>query len=89
VPALLWTRRRMVGPLLLALCAFSTFVSLAPFPGMPTWRDEQYTLISFATVLAFFILLAIFAIVPACETAAEIAPRGRKASHPERRRQRR
>ncbi len=64
VPALLWTHRRGVGPLLLALCAFSTFVSLAPLPGMPTWRDEQYTLISLATLLAFGAVLAAFAAGP-------------------------
>ncbi len=88
VPALLWTRRRMVGPLLLALCAFSTFVSLAPFPGMPTWRDEQYTLISFATLLAFVVIVGIFTFTPASETAAEVPPHGRQASRSERRRQR-
>jgi hypothetical protein len=95
VPALLWTRRRMVGPLLLALCAFSTFVSLAPLPGMPTWRDEQYTLISFATLLAFVAILVAFAKrppaadLPTNETAAEVAPRGRKLSRHDRRRKRR
>jgi hypothetical protein len=94
VPALLWTRRRMVGPLLLALCAFSTFVSLAPFPGMPTWRDEQYTVISFATLVVFVAILMIFvkntpaADPPISETAAEVAPRGRKP-HRDRRRKRR
>ncbi len=95
VPALLWTRRRMVGPLLLALCAFSTFVSLAPLPGMPTWRDEQYTLISLATLLAFVIILLAFARrppaadLPASETAAEVAPPGRKMPHHDQRRRKR
>lgn len=51
VPALLWTEKRSAGIALLALAAFSQWVGLAPLPGMPTWRDEQYTLISFATLL--------------------------------------
>ncbi len=65
VPALLWARWRWTGPLLLVLCAFSQFVSLAPLPGMSTWRDEQYTWISLATVLALTVLLARFVLVPA------------------------
>lgn len=51
VPALLWVEKRWVGIVLLALCAFSQCVSLGPFLGMPTWRDEQYTLISLVTLL--------------------------------------
>ncbi len=75
VPALLWTYRRRVGILLLALCAFSTFVSLAPLAGMPTWRDEQYTLISLATLLVFGAILADFAVgPPAAETASMVSP---------------
>ncbi len=51
VPALLWVEKRSAGIALLALAAFSQLVSLGPLLGMPTWRDEQYTLISLATVL--------------------------------------
>lgn len=61
VPALLWTVRREAGFALLLLGAFGLFVSLAPLAGMPTWRDEQYTLISLATLLALLFLLLRFA----------------------------
>jgi hypothetical protein len=63
VPALLWTEKRSAGIALLALAAFSQWVSLGPLLGMlgmPTWRDEQYTLISFATVLVFGGILIAF-----------------------------
>jgi hypothetical protein len=58
VPALLWTEKTAAGVALLALAAFSQWVSLGI--GMPTWRDEQYTLISLATVLVFSGLLLAF-----------------------------
>ncbi len=61
VPSLLWTVRREAGYLLLSLGAASLLVSLAPLPIFPTWRDEQYTLISAMTLLALLALLAIFA----------------------------
>lgn len=60
VPALLWVEKRSAGIALLALAAFSQLVSLGPFLGMPTWRDEQYTLISLATVLVFGGILIAF-----------------------------
>lgn len=59
VPALLWCERKSAGIALLLLSAFSQWVSLGP--GMPTWRDEQYTLISLATVLVFGGILVAFA----------------------------
>ncbi len=61
VPALLWCRWRATGPLLLALAAVTQLVSLAPLAGMPTWRDEQYTGISLATVGVLALLLVRFA----------------------------
>ena len=61
VPALLWTARREAGIALLLLGAFGLFVSLAPLAGMPTWRDEQYTLISLATLLTLLFVLLRFA----------------------------
>ncbi len=61
VPALLWTVRREVGVGLLLLNVFGLFVSLAPFAGMPTWRDEQYTLISGATLVALVLVFLSFA----------------------------
>lgn len=60
VPALLWAEKRAASIALLALAAFSQWVSLGPLLGMPTWRDEQYTLISLATVLVSGGLLAVF-----------------------------
>jgi hypothetical protein len=63
VSALLWVEKRSVGIALLVLAAFSQLVSLGPLlkiPGMPTWRDEQYTLISLATVVVFWGILVAF-----------------------------
>jgi hypothetical protein len=59
VPALLWVEKRSVGIALLALAAFSELASL-PLLIMPDWRDEQYTLISCATVLVFSGILVAF-----------------------------
>jgi hypothetical protein len=61
VPALLWVEKRSAGIALLALAAFSQLVSLGPFLRMPTWRDEQYTLISLAMVLVCGGIFAVFA----------------------------
>lgn len=61
VPALLWTLRPAVGVWLLGLGAFTTFLSLAPLSFISTWRDEQYTLISLATVLTFVAIAGAFA----------------------------
>ena len=61
VPALLWTVRRESGIALLLLGACGLFVSLAPFAGMPTWRDEQYTLVALATLLVLLFILLRFA----------------------------
>ena len=74
VPALFWACWRWSGPLLLALCAFTQFVSLAPLPGMSTWRDEQYTWISLATLIVLSILLVRFASGPTPRDGAETAP---------------
>lgn len=68
VPALLWCRWRAAGPLFLTLAAVSELVSLAPLPGMPTWRDEQYTWVSLATVAVLAALFVRFA------RGAELAP---------------
>ncbi len=59
--ALLHKKRKDVGRLLLLLTAASEFISLSPIPGMATWIDEQYTLISALTVLAFGMILWRFA----------------------------
>jgi len=60
VPALLWTEKRAAAIALLALAAFSQLVSLGPLLGLPAWLDEQYTLISFASLLVFGGILAAF-----------------------------
>lgn len=60
VPALLWSERRAVGIALLALSAFSQLVSFGPLFGLPSWRDEQYTLISLASLLVFGGVLVAF-----------------------------
>lgn len=60
VPALLWTEKRAAGIALLALAAFSQLVSFGPLLGLPAWLDEQYTLISLASLLVFAGLLAAF-----------------------------
>lgn len=60
VPALLWLEKRAAALALLALAAFSQLVSLGPWAGMPAWRDEQYTLISLATLVVFGGILLLF-----------------------------
>jgi hypothetical protein len=51
--ALLVELREEVGRWLLLLTAFTQFVAWAPLKNMSTWNDEQYTLMSAATVAAF------------------------------------
>lgn len=63
IPALLWEKREEVGWWLLVLTAFSEFASFAHEAGfmfMPSWLDEQYTLISAATVVAFTMIVWLF-----------------------------
>jgi hypothetical protein len=57
IPALLMGRSEKLGTRLLLLTAFTQFVAAAPFKGMPTWLDEQYTLMSAATLLAFVVTI--------------------------------
>ena len=54
-------KRPSAGFLLLGLCALSLFVSLAPVPGMPTWEDQHYALLSALTTVAFALILVGFA----------------------------
>ncbi len=51
IVALLAGRSEKLGTRLLLLTGFTQFVAAAPIKGMPTWLDEQYTLMSAATVL--------------------------------------
>lgn len=55
--ALLHREDERVGITLCALTAFTGFVDWAPFRGMPRWLDEQYTLMSVATVIAFAVIV--------------------------------
>jgi hypothetical protein len=51
--ALLWEKRDVIGRLLLALAAFTQFIGWAPIPTMSKWLDQQYTLMSAATLIVF------------------------------------
>jgi hypothetical protein len=53
--ALLVGRSEKLATRLLLLTGFTQFVAAAPIKGMPTWLDEQYTLMSAATLLVFAI----------------------------------
>jgi hypothetical protein len=55
--ALLVEKHEEVGRWLLGLTAFTQFVAWAPLRNMSTWLDEQYTLMSLATVLVFALVL--------------------------------
>jgi hypothetical protein len=57
VVALLCLKSERLGQRLLLLTAFTQFVAWAPISGMPTWLDEQYTLMSAGT-LAVLIAIA-------------------------------
>jgi hypothetical protein len=58
--AVLWAEREEVGLWLLFMTAFTQFAAWAPFRGMPTWLDEQYTYMSVATIAVFTIIVLIF-----------------------------
>jgi hypothetical protein len=58
--ALLSEKREVVGPLLLALTAFTQFVAWAPVPPMSRWLDAQYTLMSAATLIVFGVIVWLF-----------------------------
>lgn len=53
VVALLCVKSERLAARLLLLTAFTQFVAWAPLKGMPTWLDEQYTLMSVATLIVF------------------------------------
>lgn len=55
--AVLWHEREEAGELMLMLTAFTQFAAWAPLPRMATWIDEQYTLMSVGTVVAFCLIL--------------------------------
>lgn len=57
--ALLYDENPRIGGLLLAATAFTQFVDWRPFVAMPEWRDEQYTLMSAATVAAVVAIVSI------------------------------
>ena len=53
VVALLCLKSERLAFRLLLLTAFTQFAAWAPIKGMPTWLDEQYTLMSVATLIVF------------------------------------
>jgi hypothetical protein len=59
-PALLVEQREAVGRWLLLLTAFTQLTAWAPLPGMSRWADEQYTLMSAATVAVLAAIVWIF-----------------------------
>ena len=59
--ALLHQKNNLVGPILLAVGAATQFVDWRPLQNMPAWRDEQYTLMSAATIAGLVTIVALFA----------------------------
>jgi hypothetical protein len=57
VVALLCVKSERLAQWLLLLTAFTQFVAWAPVKGMATWLDEQYTLMSVATIIAFIAIV--------------------------------
>jgi hypothetical protein len=55
--ALLVQQHQAVGRALLGLTAFTQFIAWAPLRNMSTWLDEQFTLMSVATLAVFGFLL--------------------------------
>jgi hypothetical protein len=68
--ALLYEKRPEAGLWALLCTAFTGFVAWAPLPRMSTWLDEQYTLMSVGTVVAFVAILWQFAARPPGVAAA-------------------
>jgi hypothetical protein len=58
--ATLFAKRREAGIALLAYCAITQFVALAPFTGMTGWLDEQYMFMSVAALIAFGAIMWLF-----------------------------
>jgi len=57
VVALLYEHDQRIGRVLLFLTAFTGFVDWRPHHRLPGWLDEQYTLMSAATLVAFVVIL--------------------------------
>jgi hypothetical protein len=81
--ALLCVKSERLASRLLLLTAFTQFVAWAPIKGMPTWLDEQYTLMSVATLVAFIAIAWEFAVqrrlAPTGATAVAFASDGPEA----------
>jgi hypothetical protein len=79
--ALLHEKREEVGRWLLLLTAFTQFVAWAPLRGMARWLDEQYTLMSVATLVVFGLIVWLFR-EPATDVAntVETLPQSRSQS---------
>jgi hypothetical protein len=73
--ALLYEKREEVGRWLLYLTAGTSFIAIAPIRGMSKWLDEQYTVMSFATVVVFGLIVWQFRDPqPAAESEEAAAP---------------
>src|SRR5204863_2060974 len=55
--AMLHEKDERVGRILLLCTAFTGLVDFRPLPTMPGWLDEQYTLMSLGTLVAFGFIL--------------------------------
>lgn len=62
--AVLYEVDERVGRILLVCTAFTGFVHWAPLKGMPSWLDEQYTLMSVGTLVAFVVIVWNFGLGP-------------------------
>jgi hypothetical protein len=62
--ALVHEAREAAGRHLLLLTAFTQFAAWAPLPRMATWLDEQYTLMSVASLAVFGAILWSFSFAP-------------------------
>jgi hypothetical protein len=74
--AVLYAKRPETGWWLLLCTAFTQFVAWAPLPRMSTWIDEQYTLMSVGTIVAFMAILWILKDARATDTGPALATAG-------------
>jgi hypothetical protein len=85
----LYSKRKEAGAILLGVTAMTGFIDWAPTKYLPStgplagfrisqWLDEQYMLMSVATLVGFVWIMYQFAVEPASPDVAE-APAGRSA----------
>jgi hypothetical protein len=76
--ALLYEKREQVGRWLLLLTGFTQFVAWAPIKNMSSWLDEQYTLMSAATVGVFGAIVWLFREPEAAPEPGQDAPEAKE-----------